>query len=159
MKTFLALAVLLSLPALAPAQSYIAHLDSAQENNPADHSLAIGTGTFILTAHSLAFHIEYSGLTGTATAAHIHKGAAGVNGGVVLPFPSPLTSPIDGTFTLTDPQIADLNNSLFYANVHTAAFGGGEIRGQIEPVIVPEPSSLALAGLGLGVLVWRLRRK
>ena len=158
MKTFLALAVLLSLPALAPAQSYIAHLDSAQENNPLDHSPATGTGTFTLTAHSLAFHIEYSGLTGTATAAHIHKAAFGVNGGVILPFSSPL-SPIDGTFTLSDAQIVDLNNSLFYANVHTAAFGTGEIRGQIEPVIVPEPSSLALAGLGLGVVVWRLRRK
>ena len=158
MKTLLPLAVLLFIPAFAPAQSYIAHLDSAQENNPNDHSTATGTGTFILTDHSLAYHIEYSGLTGPATAAHIHKGAVGVNGGVILPFASPF-SPIDGTFTLTDPQITDLNNSLLYANVHTSAFPGGEIRGQILSVAVPEPSSLGLAGLGLGALVWRLRRK
>ena len=158
MKTLLPLVVLLLIQAYAPAQSYIAHLDSAQENNAADHSLATGTGTFILTDHSLAFHIAYSGLMGTPTAAHIHKAAFGVNGPVILPFASP-NSPIDGTFTLTDAQISDLNNSLFYANVHSTVFPGGEIRGQIEPVMVPEPSSLALAGLGLGVLVWRLRRR
>jgi hypothetical protein len=44
-----------------------------------------------------------------------------------------------------------------YWNIHSAAFPGGEIRGFIVPV--PEPSTLALLGLGAGAFVWRLRRK
>jgi hypothetical protein len=54
-------------------------------------------------------------------------------------------------------QIADLENGLWYINIHSTTFGGGEIRGQILPV--PEPSTLALLGLGVGALVCRLRRK
>jgi hypothetical protein len=51
-----------------------------------------------------------------------------------------------------------LNSGLWYFNIHTSTFGGGEIRGQILPV--PEPSAWALMGLGLGGLLvrhWRRR--
>lgn len=44
-----------------------------------------------------------------------------------------------------------------YWNIHSQAFGGGEIRGFLVPV--PEPTTIALLGLGAGALVWRLRRK
>jgi hypothetical protein len=55
-------------------------------------------------------------------------------------------------------QLLDLNNGLWYFNIHSSSFGGGEIRGQILPV--PEPSTLALIGLGLGgLLVQRSRRR
>ncbi|MDB5424047.1 MAG: hypothetical protein JWQ29_1463, partial [Phenylobacterium sp.] len=40
-------------------------------------------------------------------------------------------SPIKGTATLTDAQIADLNAGKWYFNVHTAANPGGEIRGTV----------------------------
>jgi hypothetical protein len=40
-------------------------------------------------------------------------------------------SPIKGTATLTDAQIADLNAGKWYFNVHTAANPGGEIRGTL----------------------------
>jgi hypothetical protein len=43
-----------------------------------------------------------------------------------------LKSPIEGTATLTDAQIEDLNAGKWYFNVHTAAHPGGEIRGQLE---------------------------
>jgi CHRD domain len=70
-------------------------------------------------------------LTGPATAAHFHGPAAvGANAGVVVPF-NPVTSPITGKATLTDAQIADLETGKWYANVHTAANPGGEIRGQM----------------------------
>ena len=45
-----------------------------------------------------------------------------------------------------------------YFNIHTSTFGGGEIRGFLVPVPVPEPTSLALLCLGSG-LVWISRRR
>ena len=44
------------------------------------------------------------------------------------------TSPIAGTATLSDGQIADLEAGKWYFNVHTMAHPGGEIRGQVMPV-------------------------
>ncbi len=83
------------------------------------------------TTKMLTYDVEYSGLTGPATAAHFHGPAdAGANAPVVMPFPS-TASPIKGTMTLTDAQVADLMAGKWYANVHTAANPGGEIRGQI----------------------------
>ena len=87
---------------------------------------ALDTATKMLT-----YQVEYSGLSGPATAGHFHGPAeAGANAGVVLPFAAP-ASPIKGTATLTDAQIADLMAGKWYANVHTAANPGGEIRGQM----------------------------
>jgi len=48
---------------------------------------------------SLTATVNYSGLSGPATAAHIHAGKAGVAGPVVLPFGGDLSSPINKTFT------------------------------------------------------------
>ncbi len=80
----------------------------------------------------VTYTVTYSDLTGPATAAHFHGPAAvGANAGVAVPIPAPLTSPIHGTATLTDAQIADMEAGKFYVNVHTAANPGGEIRGQL----------------------------
>ena len=80
---------------------------------------------------TLTYNVEYAGLSGPATAAHMHGPAeAGSNAGVVFPFPTP-ASPIKGTATLTDAQMTELMAGKWYANVHTAANPGGEIRGQM----------------------------
>ena len=91
----------------------------------------IATGTLDTATKTLTYTVEYSGLSGPATAGHLHGPAApGANAGVVVPFASP-ASPIKGTATLTDAQVADLEAGKWYANVHTAANPAGEIRGQM----------------------------
>jgi len=79
----------------------------------------------------LSWNITYSGLTGPATAGHVHgPAAAGANAGVAIPF-AKADSPITGSATLTDAQATDLLAGRMYINIHTAAHPGGEIRGQI----------------------------
>ena len=81
---------------------------------------------------TLTWTVEYSGLSGPATAAHIHGPAdPGADAGVVVPFTGNLVSPITGSATLTDTQIAQLQAGKWYINVHTAANKGGEIRGNL----------------------------
>ena len=55
----------------------------------------------------------------------------------------------------------DLNNGDIYFNVHTDAFGGGEIRGQLATVIapVPVPASGLLLGGVMAFGAWRMRSK
>ncbi len=82
---------------------------------------------------TISYTINYSGLTGPATAAHFHAPAmAGVNAPPVIPINGDLASPIKGEAMLTDAQWKDLQDGKWYFNVHTAAHQGGEIRGQLS---------------------------
>ena len=81
----------------------------------------------------MLWNMSYEGLTGPATAAHIHGPAtAAQNAGVMIGFNNPISSPMSGQLTLTPAQFADLNDGKLYVNVHTAANKGGEIRGQLK---------------------------
>jgi hypothetical protein len=118
--------------ARAETVPFAATLNGASEV-PAKTTDGKGAATASLdtTSKILTYSVEYSALTGPATAAHFHGPAeAGANAGVVVKFDMP-ASPIKGTATLTDAQMADLMAGKWYANVHTAANPGGEIRGQM----------------------------
>jgi hypothetical protein len=79
----------------------------------------------------LSWKGSYSGLTGDATMAHFHGPAEpGKNAPVIVPFKQ-ITTPFEGTATLTDAQAADFLAGRWYVNVHTAVNPGGEIRGQV----------------------------
>src|SRR5688572_28643950 len=124
---------------LAGAQTtLVVRLDSAQQVPP-NASTAIGAGTLTLNADStLSYDISYSGLTADFLAAHIHGPAGpGTNGPVVVPLTNVATNNQSGALrgtspALTAPQVADLTNGLFYANIHSADFPDGEIRGQVR---------------------------
>lgn len=157
----LALSLLLvALPCLGWGQlvNIEATLTPSQEV-PARPSMGMGMGwgTLDMATNWLDFTITYSGLTSPVVAAHFHAPAPpGVNAPVIIPFLPP-TSPIHFTGMLTDLQESQLLDGLFYANVHTTLFPGGEIRGQLMPV--PEPATYGLFGaLALaGVAVVRRR--
>jgi hypothetical protein len=105
---------------LAPAPGV-----SSSGNGAATASLDTNTKT-------LTWTVDYSGLSGLATAAHIHGPAdPGANAGIVVPFSGNLASPIKGSATLTDAQIAQLEAGKWYVNIHTEANKPGEIRGQL----------------------------
>ena len=100
---------------------------------------------------------------------HIHAAPKGSNGPIVVPFAFSLEtySDTDDGFNLNveDFAYADaaalagssvdfagfldlLNAEGTYINVHTDAFNGGELRGQLSPVPLPASAALILAGLG-----------
>lgn len=126
-------AAILAVAAHAETVPFHATMDTKNEVPP---KTTAGKGTvdakLDTSTKVLSYTVTYSDLTGPATAGHLHGPAdPGVNAGVLVPFAAPLTSPITGTATLTDAQMADLMGGKMYANIHTAANPGGEIRGQM----------------------------
>jgi CHRD domain len=123
-----------SLVAAARAETIVLKADLSGSNEvPPNTSPATGTAqaTLDTATRNLTYTITYSGLSGPALGAHFHGPVeAGKNAGIVLPFKT-VQSPIEGSATLTENQAADLLAGKWYANVHTAANPGGELRGQM----------------------------
>ena len=107
---------------------------SAAEEVPVNASTATGTGTLVVDPANRAVSGSII-LTGvTATAAHIHLGALGVNGAVIVPLTqlTPGTWSVPANTTFTADQLKAYKQGNLYFNAHSAAFPGGEIRGQIR---------------------------
>ena len=155
-------------PLGAAIVQYQVTLDGNLQQFPVNGSLGTGLANLTLdtVASTLQFDMSYSGLGANTTNSHIHCCAApGANGPVIVPFlPAGfVTGATSGTFlasfTLTATQVGNIQSGLSYINIHTTAFPGGEIRGNITAAtIVPEPATVGLMGAALGGLAL-LRRK
>ncbi len=88
----------------------------------------------------LCFSIAVEGITLPATLAHVHVGAVGVAGDIVVTLEPPVgfgsgaTGVSSGCLTKLDSSLLkDIakNPSEFYVNVHNGDFPGGALRGQL----------------------------
>jgi hypothetical protein len=115
-------------------------MTSAKEVPPPVGDVSAARGTFTATASktasgaSLAWRLTFQGLTGPATAAHVHVAPVGAPGPVVVPLCGPCESGASGNATMTDDTINAINAGQAYVNVHTAANKAGEIRAQVSIV-------------------------
>ena len=130
-------------------------IDGLQEVPPnASPAFGIGNASLDTTTLLFSWNISFSGLLGSETGAHFHGPAAvGVNAGPILFLAS--GSPKIGSQTISAAQALDVQNGLWYVNIHSSVFPGGEIRGQV----VPEPFTLSLLGLGSVMVIRRRRRQ
>lgn len=115
--------------------TYTADLKGSSEV-PSNTTTGTGSATVTIDANNkITWNVSFSGLTGPATAVHIHGPApVGKNAGVLIWLSTKgktATSPVSGSGTFTATQAADLSNGQCYVNVHTNANPGGEIRGQL----------------------------
>lgn len=118
--------------AAAPPKQFLAVINGPQETPPV---ATAGNGaahlTFNETTKMLCFSINFQSLVGAEILAHIHGPALpGTPAGIL--FPLPLGNPKAGCVgPLTKDQKNALLKNSTYINIHSAAFPGGEIRGQI----------------------------
>jgi hypothetical protein len=117
----------------------------------------------VLTVNAAYGIFGWAPLTGTYEGAHLHLGAAGEEGPVLVDLAS-LHLPFNansgffsGNVTLSGAAGSALMAGNIYMNIHSSAFPGGEIRGQLT--VVPEPEVIALAILGFGGMAMALRRQ
>jgi hypothetical protein len=120
-----------SVPTMAEPLSVT--LTGAQEVPPVK-TLATATSSISVAADgTVTGGVDTIGIEGTM--AHIHLGALGVNGPVVVTLEkkSPMRWAVPAGTKLTDEQMQSYKNGDLYVNVHSAAHMGGEIRLQLTP--------------------------
>ena len=139
----LALGLVLAVAAAADARGQattiglLATMNAPSEVPAPTGDVTVARGAFTATASQsgtgagLDWQMTFSGLTGPATAAHIHVAPRGQPGPVVVPLCAPCTSPASGIATVDATVLAALQAGGAYVNVHTDRNRAGEIRGQV----------------------------
>jgi hypothetical protein len=107
-----------------------------EAESPAGDPVGTGTATVRLRAGQgqVCYRIAAANLP-PAVAAHIHRGAAGTSGPVIIPLATPNKAGIvGGCATAARALVASIlaTPASFYVNVHTAEFPAGAIRGQLS---------------------------
>jgi hypothetical protein len=114
---------------------FIVDLRGANEVPPADPDGSGMSGVRLRRGNTqVCFTVAVRDIMLPSTGAHIHRGPAGQNGDVVIPFTTPLTGTSAGCVTASASLVDDIldNPSGFYVNVHNAEFPGGAVRGQLD---------------------------
>ena len=153
-------ALLATAPAHAAINSFVAFLHGTNETPAAGDPDGFGIATVIIdtSANTASWSILANSIDMPLTGAHIHTGAAGVAGPVIVNFSAQLSG--NGLFDTDLASITSANAASFYVNLHNAVFPGGAIRGQLAFIgsIVPEPGTYGLMLVGLGAVGWLVRR-
>ncbi len=110
---------------------------SGGQEVPANASAAsaIAASTVDLATGTITLHVNAAGVD-DASASHIHLGFAGENGGVQIGLAKDAGNPGHWFVTgaqLDDARMTSYEDGQLYVNLHTPAFPGGEIRGQVAP--------------------------
>ena len=108
------------------------NLSGAEEVPPVKTS-ATGSGSFRLAEDgTITGSVTTKDVAGTA--AHIHLGAKGKNGPVIVPLAkNGDTYSVPAGRKLTEAQVKAFKQGELYVNVHSARHRGGEVRAQIVP--------------------------
>lgn len=150
------MANLLAAPvANSQTERFSASLSGAEEVPPINTA---GTGAFEMTTQqgTISFSLTFSDLSSPLAVSHLHFAPSKVAGGVMIflcggggqpACPAATSGTITGTITAAnvtgptsqgiapgdlDSALEAVRDGLSYANMHTANFGGGEIRGQVR---------------------------
>ncbi len=132
-RALLITACLVALPLLAAAQTYTASLTAdAVVPNPGPAG-ATGFATVSFSGTDAAYSILVSGVGGL-TAAHIHEGAAGASGPIVVDFAATFTGGnASGSVAVDAETVAAIvsDPAGYYVQVHSSEFPAGAVRGQL----------------------------
>jgi len=128
------MAIWLASQAMAASSQELKIVLSGSQEIPPVTTAASGTATITVNADkALTGNATIAGMT--VTVAHIHEGAAGTNGPIIIP----LVKTADNVWSLppgarlSDAQYQSYKSGNLYFNIHSEAHRSGEIRGQIKP--------------------------
>lgn len=187
-RQFLVLLALISMMAGSAQAATVTYSSSFSGGAEAPPNGSGGAGSLSLayddTANTLQVVLDFSGLAGTTTAAHIHCcSGPGVNSAVAVALSGFVTGVTAGTYSsLFDLSDQNIYSSSFltasggtaaaagmalvdalatgqtYVNIHSSQFPGGEIRANPVVMRVPEPGAIALIAIGALALSLTRRR-
>src|SRR5688572_24041494 len=122
-----------ALPDWMPGSGAIKVNLSGTEEVPPLNVSGSGSGSFrVAEDGTISGSVTTKDVQGTM--AHIHRGAKGTNGPVIVPLDkNGDTYTVPAGRKLTPEQMKDLKAGNLYVNVHTNRYKGGEVRGQLQP--------------------------
>jgi hypothetical protein len=120
-------------PSWMPGSGNVSLKLTGAEEVPSLNVTGSGSGTIRVAADgAVSGSVNTTGVQGTM--AHIHQGAKGQNGPIIIPLTkNGDTYSVPAGAKLNDAQMQAFKAGQLYVNVHTARNKGGEVRGQLEP--------------------------
>lgn len=107
---------------------------------PKPNAAAKAAGNFTATITerrgkaTIRWTLTFRRLSGRAVAAHIHRGAPGVAGPVVVALCGPCRNGQNGWKVVDEDVVSGFPGGRYYVNVHTAKNSAGEVRGPLNRV-------------------------